>query len=125
MCSTKVTREIHVKMADMTARKLTAKFAIAWLMMAFSFACLGQKKTAGAAPQPSEDISGMYSFLREGEFVQITVEPGAMPAPGAPAPAPGAGDSQGKKRVKLQTEDAKEKPANAKGDPGIPVSGFI
>ncbi|MFB3917161.1 MAG: hypothetical protein ACE14M_10555 [Terriglobales bacterium] len=26
------------------------------------------------APPPTEDFSGMYSFLQEGEFVQITVE---------------------------------------------------
>src|SRR5438477_11138813 len=25
-------------------------------------------------PKPSEDYSGMYSFLQDGEFVQITVE---------------------------------------------------
>src|SRR5437667_7097261 len=25
-------------------------------------------------PKPAEDYSGMYSFLRDGEFVQITVE---------------------------------------------------
>lgn len=33
--------------------------------------------TASAAPAPAiEDISGMYSFLREGEFVQINIEEG-------------------------------------------------
>lgn len=26
------------------------------------------------SPAPAEDISGMYSFLKEGEFVQITIE---------------------------------------------------
>jgi len=32
---------------------------------------------ASQAPdQPSDDISGMYSFLQEGEFVQINVEEG-------------------------------------------------
>ena len=29
-----------------------------------------------AQPAQTEDISGMYSFLREGEFVQVTVEEG-------------------------------------------------
>ncbi len=29
---------------------------------------------APAAPAAAEDISGMYSFLQEGEFVQVTVE---------------------------------------------------
>ena len=28
----------------------------------------------GAAGKPAEDYSGMYAFLRDGEFVQITVE---------------------------------------------------
>jgi hypothetical protein len=29
-------------------------------------------------PAPAEDISGMYSFLREGEFVQINVDEGGV-----------------------------------------------
>ncbi len=37
--------------------------------------CAGQTATAPAAPaKPAEDYSGMYTFLREGEFVQVTVE---------------------------------------------------
>jgi len=31
---------------------------------------------AATQPAQAEDISGMYSFLREGEFVQVTVEEG-------------------------------------------------
>ena len=44
------------------------------------FAARGQDKatappTRNAAPNsPAEDISGMYSFLKEGEFVQLNVE---------------------------------------------------
>jgi hypothetical protein len=35
----------------------------------------GQSSSPNAAPtQPAEDYSGMYTFLREGEFVQVTVE---------------------------------------------------
>jgi hypothetical protein len=35
----------------------------------------GQNPPRNATPaQPPDDYSGMYSFLREGEFVQITVE---------------------------------------------------
>ncbi|HEV3038536.1 MAG TPA: hypothetical protein VHA33_12240 [Candidatus Angelobacter sp.] len=30
--------------------------------------------SAGSGPAPAEDISGMYSFLKEGEFVQITLD---------------------------------------------------
>ena len=33
---------------------------------------------ATAAPAISSDVSGMYSFLREGEFVQLTVEDGQL-----------------------------------------------
>lgn len=35
-----------------------------------------QQSQAGAQPTEAEDISGMYTFLREGEFVQVTVEDG-------------------------------------------------
>src|SRR5882672_8433569 len=31
-------------------------------------------KTAPPAPLPGSNYSGMYAFLREGEFVQVTVE---------------------------------------------------
>jgi hypothetical protein len=39
------------------------------------FACAQGK---AAAPTTFSDISGMYSFLREGEFVQLTVEDGQL-----------------------------------------------
>jgi hypothetical protein len=29
---------------------------------------------AGSGPAPAEDISGMYTFLKEGEFLQITLD---------------------------------------------------
>jgi hypothetical protein len=36
---------------------------------------LGQNSTQNAyAPRPAEDYSGMYTFLKDGEFVQVTVE---------------------------------------------------
>ena len=39
----------------------------------------GQPDTAAAvAPHAAEDISGMYSFLKEGEFLQISVEKTAV-----------------------------------------------
>jgi hypothetical protein len=35
-----------------------------------------QEDSANAiVPRPAEDISGMYSFIREGEFLQITLDP--------------------------------------------------
>lgn len=33
-----------------------------------------QSAYAQTTPQPVDDYSGMYSFLRDGEFIQITVE---------------------------------------------------
>jgi hypothetical protein len=37
-----------------------------------------QPDTAAVAPHAAEDISGMYSFLKEGEFLQISVEKTAV-----------------------------------------------
>ena len=37
-----------------------------------------QEETAAIAPHAAEDISGMYSFLKEGEFLQITLEKTAV-----------------------------------------------
>src|SRR5258708_18142109 len=39
----------------------------------FAVLAFGQRNGSAAAPA-QEDYSGMYTFLREGEFVQITVE---------------------------------------------------
>ena len=33
-----------------------------------------QKEPSAPAPRPGEDYSGMYTFLQDGEFVQVTVE---------------------------------------------------
>lgn len=35
---------------------------------------LGGQKTAAAQAASADDYSGMYSFLRDGEFIQITIE---------------------------------------------------
>src|ERR1700704_7900 len=48
-------------------------FASVVVCLAVAQSTAGQQKTAPAA-EP-EDISGMYSFEHEGEFVQITIEP--------------------------------------------------
>lgn len=50
-------------------------------MLVASFAAVAQQKPSQAQPQQNavtEDISGMYTFLREGEFVQVTIEDGNM-----------------------------------------------
>jgi hypothetical protein len=38
------------------------------------YGSLGQDKPAPTPARPGEEYSGMYTFLQEGEFVQITVE---------------------------------------------------
>lgn len=37
-----------------------------------------QQDTAAVVPHAAEDISGMYSFLKEGEFLQINLEKAAV-----------------------------------------------
>ncbi len=58
---------------------------LALVLAALSVAALAQQSpdkpsqpaaAPGAPATQQEDISGMYSFLREGEFVQVTVEDG-------------------------------------------------
>jgi hypothetical protein len=49
------------------------RIAAVWLLA--GGALLAQNSSGNStAPGPVEDYSGMYSFLRDGEFVQITVE---------------------------------------------------
>jgi|SRR5882672_405219 len=42
--------------------------------VAFAVTLATAQATKPAPPQPSVEYSGMYNFLRDGEFVQITVE---------------------------------------------------
>jgi len=46
------------------------------LALLFALTCAGQ--TPAPAANAAEDISGMYTFLKEGEFVQLTVEDGRL-----------------------------------------------
>ena len=55
--------------------KRTAKLLCLVLMFAPAVIAFAQ---AAAAPAAFSDISGMYSFLRDGEFVQLTVEEGQL-----------------------------------------------
>jgi hypothetical protein len=50
---------------------------ISWILI-FSGCALLHAQTASDQPasHPAADYSGMYSFLKDGEFVQITVEDG-------------------------------------------------
>ena len=50
-------------------RRLTVFVAAACL-----FAAIALAQQSAPAPSGQDDYSGMYTFLREGEFVQITVE---------------------------------------------------
>ena len=48
------------------------------MLLAFSSVLTGQNPPQNSTPsQPADDYSGMYSFLRDGEFVQLTIEDGA------------------------------------------------
>jgi len=55
--------------------KLAWKLALLLVLSGGSL-LLGQAAPGSSAGNPPEDYSGMYTFLREGEFVQITVEDG-------------------------------------------------
>jgi hypothetical protein len=56
----------------MIAHKQIMFFLLALLLVSLP---VPQKNRPAAPPvAPAEDISGMYSFLKEGEFVQITVD---------------------------------------------------
>jgi hypothetical protein len=45
------------------------------MLLAFGSLLAGQNPPQNSTPaKPSEDYSGMYSFLRDGEFVQLTIE---------------------------------------------------
>jgi hypothetical protein len=50
------------------------------LLFLAGLAAPGQEKTVPPAPatRPGEEYSGMYTFLRDGEFVQVTVEDAGM-----------------------------------------------
>lgn len=52
------------------------RFAYMLLIFLLAFAFGGWQETPSSAPAApaSQDYSGMYTFLREGEFVQVTVE---------------------------------------------------
>jgi len=52
-------------------------FGIAALLLSFTAAALAQSP-AKPEPEISADITGMYSFLHEGEFVQIEVNDGKV-----------------------------------------------
>lgn len=53
----------------------TGKWAwLALAIVAVASLAAGWQRPAAASPQASMQYSGMYSFLRDGEFVQITVD---------------------------------------------------
>lgn len=55
----------------------TVRLVLILVVVLCASATFAQQAAAPAQPAPNtpaEDISGMYSFLREGEFVQVTVE---------------------------------------------------
>jgi hypothetical protein len=52
------------------------RLATAFAMIFLQCALLSAQSTTPSAPanKPAEDYSGMYSFLQEGEFVQLNIE---------------------------------------------------
>ena len=63
-------------------KKICLSFVLVFALVAVAGA---QQKPAQPVPptaqppaQPSDDISGMYTFLREGEFVQVSVDEGVV-----------------------------------------------
>jgi hypothetical protein len=48
------------------------------LLLALVTFMAAQQTGSSAAPDSTNDPSGMYSFLREGEFVQLTLEDGKL-----------------------------------------------
>lgn len=59
----------------MKVRRYFASMLVAVALVAFATA---QQSRPPAAQDAANDPSGMYSFLREGEFVQLTLEDGAL-----------------------------------------------
>jgi hypothetical protein len=52
-----------------------------WLSLALAVAlttCVAAQQPRSSAAHYADDPSGMYSFLREGEFVQLTLEDGKL-----------------------------------------------
>jgi len=48
--------------------------AIIFIMLLVNTSVLWAQNAQSARAQPAEDYSGMYAFLQDGEFVQLTVE---------------------------------------------------
>lgn len=101
-------------------------FVVALLLSAVATIAAAQRPSKAAPPGPQEDISGMYTFTRDGEFVQITLEPGEMPAPKPQKAAEQQKSSDKKPRTKLAVPNsgASESQSTAPQQ-GQPVSGFI
>ena len=65
----------------MVGRGLLSTVLVVWLL---TFAVARQQPPAPAAPNTAkakdsaDDPSGMYSFLRDGEFVQLTIDEGKL-----------------------------------------------
>ena len=58
--------------------RLHAAVLALFLAVTVAMACAQASGKSGTARPAAPDYSGMYSFLREGEFVQVTVETGRV-----------------------------------------------
>jgi hypothetical protein len=66
--------EVRVPIHKVKWRRL---LVVSFLLLSWMQLC-AQKQDTGGISKASPDYSGMYSFLREGEFVQISVEAGRV-----------------------------------------------
>lgn len=59
-------------------RKLLCGALVGACLFVLTTASPARAQAAPSAPAVSSDLSGMFTFLREGEFVQLTVEDGQL-----------------------------------------------
>ena len=63
----------------MRIRRFNPKFVFAFLTVAtVAFADNRGKKSQAAEPVPLQDVSGIYSFLREGELLELNIQEGRI-----------------------------------------------
>ena len=61
-------------MSDGNAMKYLVRVSAMLLLISSCLTGQDSAQRPPAPPNPTEDYSGMYAFLRDGEFVQVTVE---------------------------------------------------
>jgi hypothetical protein len=66
-------------MMDEGASRMLKRVWIAAIIISFATGLLAQTpSSSGGAHDPEKDPSGMYAFLKDGEYVQLTIEDGEL-----------------------------------------------